>query len=112
MLLRDWFPDDFATGVFVPLKMANDVAGVLVLANRMARTFEDREKDLLTAIAREIAMSIINAGCRKKQAVRKRLKELDAMRREFLGNVSHELRSPLTVIKGYASSLLQAGCDL
>ncbi len=33
-------------------------------------------------------------------------RELDAMRREFISNVSHELKTPLTSIHGYAETLL------
>ena len=40
------------------------------------------------------------------------LEELNRMRAEFLGMVSHELRRPLTSIKGSASTLLEAASDL
>ncbi len=40
------------------------------------------------------------------------LEELEQMRAEFLGMVSHELRRPLTSIKGSASTLLEAASDL
>ena len=33
-------------------------------------------------------------------------RELDAMRREFISNVSHELKTPLTSIHGYSETLL------
>jgi len=37
------------------------------------------------------------------------LKELDRMKSEFVSTVSHDLRSPLTTIKGYASLVSMAG---
>ena len=40
------------------------------------------------------------------------LQELDRLRAEFLGMVSHELRAPLTSIKGSAATVLNASPDL
>ena len=40
------------------------------------------------------------------------LQELEQMRAEFLGMVSHELRAPLTSIKGSAATLLEASSTL
>lgn len=39
------------------------------------------------------------------------LKKLEAYRREFLGNVSHELKTPLFNIQGYLLTLLDGGMD-
>jgi two-component system phosphate regulon sensor histidine kinase PhoR len=36
-----------------------------------------------------------------------RLKELERVRQDFVANVSHQLRTPLTTIKGYAETLLE-----
>jgi len=41
-----------------------------------------------------------------------RQKGLEKMRTEFIANLSHELRTPVTNIKGYAETLLDAGEDL
>jgi len=35
-----------------------------------------------------------------------RLKQLESIRRDFVANVSHELKTPITTIKGYAEALL------
>ncbi len=51
-----------------------------------------------------------NISQRKK--VENELKELNRMKSDLLSNVSHELRSPLTSIKGTISSLLQKDITL
>jgi len=38
----------------------------------------------------------------------RRIDQLDRLRREYLSNVSHEFRTPLTVIRGYAEYLLSS----
>ncbi len=40
-----------------------------------------------------------------------RLRALEAVRREFLSNAAHELRTPVTAISGYAETLLAGGID-
>lgn len=39
------------------------------------------------------------------------LKKLETYRKEFLGNVSHELKTPIFNIQGYISTLLDGGLD-
>jgi len=40
-----------------------------------------------------------------------RLRQLEAVRREFVTNVGHELQTPITSIKGYAETLLDGALD-
>lgn len=38
--------------------------------------------------------------------------KIDNMRREFVADVSHELKTPITSIKGYSETLLDTECDV
>jgi len=40
-----------------------------------------------------------------------RLKQLENVRRDFVANVSHELKTPVTAIKGYAETLLDGAIE-
>ena len=53
---------------------------------------------------------VIDWGNRKSKEVEE-LKEMARYRREFLGNVSHELKSPIFNIQGYVLTLLDGGLD-
>lgn len=41
----------------------------------------------------------------------KRKEEIDAMRRDFIANVSHELKTPIALIRGYAEGLNEGLCE-
>jgi two-component system, OmpR family, phosphate regulon sensor histidine kinase PhoR len=47
----------------------------------------------------------------EKQAEIEQLKRLEQYRRDFIGNVSHELKTPLFNIQGYVSTLLDGGLE-
>jgi len=40
-----------------------------------------------------------------------RLKRLEQVRKDFVGNVSHELKTPITAIKGFAETLLEGALE-
>ena len=40
-----------------------------------------------------------------------RLKETEKFRKEYLGNVAHELKTPIFNIRGYISTLLDGGLE-
>lgn len=97
----------------LPLRVRDQVVGVMNIAFNRPHNFTEDELRLLELLADQAAIAIQNA--RLHQQVRRhaeelavalaRLQELDRMKSEFIQNVSHELRSPLALIRGYAELL-------
>jgi PAS domain S-box-containing protein len=101
----------------VPLRRGAECIGTLEVVTRESRRFRQEEQELMAAFADQAAVAIENARLfaearshlAKTEEANERLEELDRLRRQYLRNVSHEFRTPLTVIKGYAEYLMESG---
>jgi len=67
---------------------------------------ELEEKDLINEVNKEV---LVWANTKSKEI--DKLRELENYRKEFLGNVSHELKTPIFNIQGYVLTLLDGGLD-
>ncbi len=63
-------------------------------------------RDIVSTIQNDVLI-----WARKKTKEIDRLRGLEKYRKEFLGNVSHELKTPIFSIQGYISTLLEGGLD-
>ena len=93
----------------VPLIWHDGVVGVLNVQTRDARRFDDGEIAFLQTIGALLA-GIVEKG-RLTAEVEGRLAELtalDAARAELLSVVTHELRTPLSVVRVYVDLLAEA----
>ncbi len=100
----------------VPIRQKSHVIGVLNLESNQPARFGPDDQSLLEAVADTVAIGLQNARLYRElrqhtvelEAALEQLKELDRLKSEFIQNVSHELRSPIALIRGYAD-LLEAG---
>ncbi|MDP2723802.1 MAG: ATP-binding protein [Bacteroidales bacterium] len=59
----------------------------------------------------EIVNNVVLKWSEEKKKEIEELKELAVYRREFLGNISHELKTPIFNIQGYVLTLLEGGLE-
>ncbi len=59
----------------------------------------------------ETVQEVVYRWSEEKNREIEELKKMAAYRREFLGNVSHELKTPIFNIQGYVSTLLDGGLE-
>ncbi len=93
----------------VPLVWHDTVVGVLNVQTREVHRFDDAEVALLQTIAALLA-GIVEKG-RLTAEIEARLAELtalDAARSELLSVVTHDLRTPLSVVRVYVDLLAEA----
>ena len=97
----------------VPLRRGMEVLGTLEVVTKQPRRFRLEDQQLMSAFAEQAAVAIDHARLFRQtrtnlariEEANRRLEELDRLRQQYLRNVSHEFRTPLTVIRGYAEYL-------
>lgn len=98
----------------IPVSVGRQVIGVLNVESRRLNAFDEEDMAFYTAIAGQLGVALENARlyqevCRhadKLADALTKLRELDNLKNEFIQNVSHELRSPLSLVRGYADLLV------
>lgn len=77
------------------------IAGELVIAMQNALHFEEIQRFNLTL------QEEVDVATRKLKRQNKRLEELDNIKDDFISMASHQLRTPLTSVKGYLSMVIE-----
>lgn len=108
-----------------PIMQLGDISERMVHLDFEAKYQEDRHRraslrdeiDILGANINELSASlersiseIKTANNELKRDIEKR-EQIDEMRKEFLANVSHELKTPIALIQGYAEGLQEGISD-
>ncbi|HEX5447750.1 MAG TPA: ATP-binding protein [Candidatus Saccharimonadales bacterium] len=124
--LHDWFSRN-NIAVSLKLKTQHQVVGFILFGEkRSGDIYSSQDLRLLAIAADELAIAIQNAlrfeeiqrfnitlqekvndATRQLRHANQRLKDLDQTKDEFISMASHQLRTPLTTIKGYLSMVLE-----
>ena len=110
----------------VPLKAKDIIIGCLIVDRLPGHSLTQEDLEVMVTFASQVAIALdntrayhqieeLNAGLELRvqertaelETANEELKELDRLKSQFLAHVSHELRSPLTSIKGFAENMLE-----
>ena len=75
------------------------------------RTIHNQKLDSLNDFNLEKSEEDVKRWVSERQAEFEHLKDTEQFRREFLGNVSHELKTPIFNIQGYILTLLEGALE-
>lgn len=111
--------------VLIPLKVKNSVHGLLALGPKASgQIYSQQDIDVLEIFAPQISIAIQNAlsydeikhfadtlkneveiATHELKAANRHLKHLDRLKNEFIFIATHELKNPVTAMRGYLSML-------
>jgi signal transduction histidine kinase len=112
--------------LLLPLVQAGEFIGHLCLGDHLNSGYTNRDLKVLDTISDELAIAIqnslavqeirelnstlqqrINNATKELRASNSMLRQLDEAKDEFVSMASHQLRTPLTSVKGYISMLIE-----
>ena len=100
----------FLEVVGLPLNSGEDILGNLYIMRVRGSGFSSNDREILRSFADQAAIAVHNAQIYARlEHERRRLTVADEMKSTFISAVSHELKTPVALIKGYANTMANPG---
>ena len=91
----------------VPLRVRDELKGVIEVVSKRVGSFNDKDLDMLTAIAGPVAIMIDHARLIDEvKGLHEKLEKAGRVKAEFLATMTHELRTPINIVMGNLDILL------
>lgn len=135
VIVTEMLPDDASVkrmlrshriAIVMPLRQSEKIVGYVMMGDRLSGNYTKRDLNVLSTISSELVIAIQNAislhevkelnatlqqridvATKELRSSNAQLKRLDEVKDEFMSMASHQLRTPLTSIKGYISMVLE-----
>lgn len=91
----------------VPIQVGGKRRGILGVATAHAGGFRPEDLAFVTMLAAQVGLSVERTELARRQVEISRAQARQQARQEFLGLVSHELKTPVAVLKAYTELLLR-----
>lgn len=102
-----------AQGLYLPLRTSQGTAGVLgIYPLQPQRLLSPDQSHLIETFVNQTSLALERAGLAEEAEQARMQIETERLRNSLLSSVSHDLRTPLAVITGAASSLLENDAGL
>jgi signal transduction histidine kinase len=110
--------DQCKAALFMPLVYEREVRGVVCFSAKLSgQEYSAEDLRLLVTLTEQLALSLENGRLyqesvearQKAEASNKRLLEMDRIKKDFVANICHELRTPVSTIVGYSEVLSDPG---
>lgn len=100
--------------LLIPIIFERDIRGIVCFGRkRLGKEYSAEDLRLLALLTEQLALSLENGrlyeeslkAYNKAEAMNKKLLEMDRVKKQFVANICHELRTPVSTIIGYGEVL-------
>ena len=104
----------YGAELFLPLVYEHELRGVVLVGPKVSRAeYSADDFRLLTTLSEQLALALENgrlyqesvAARRKAEDSNQRLLQMDRVKKDFVANICHELRTPVSTIIGFSEVL-------